>query len=71
MGKKERKKFQDKAARDKIRYVSQMERYKALMDANGTTKKGGKGKKAGAKKAPAKKAPARGRRSPDRKKAKV
>jgi len=69
MGKKEKKKYQDKAARDKIRYNSQMERYKALME-SGVSRKAVKGAKKATRK-PAKKTPAKKARSPDRKKAKV
>ena len=69
MGKKEKKKYQDKAARDKIRYNSQMERYKALME-SGVSRKAVKGVKKATRK-PAKKAPVKKPRSPDRKKAKV
>jgi len=68
-GKKDKKKFVDKAARDKIRYNNQMERYRSLMAQpqakKGPAKKGKRGKKAPAKKGVRRKA------SPNRRKAKV
>lgn len=67
--KKDKKKFVDKAARDKIRYNNQMERYRSLMAQpqakKGPAKKGKRGKKAPGKKGVRRKA------SPNRRKAKV
>ena len=66
MGQKEKKKYEVKAARDRARYLSQMERYKALIEP-GESKEAVKQ----ATRKPAQKAPAKKARSPGRNSAKV
>jgi hypothetical protein len=66
MGQKEKKKYEVKAARDRARYFSQMERYKALIEP-GESKEAVKQ----ATRKPAQKAPAKKARSPGRNSAKV